>query len=134
MMSFIVPRMDYIEKTVKKKMLLYLLPSKYETELPPAQTVSFKVALFSHYYDVWLFFFAEILNTLIYSNFIPLFKFFETHRTEMLNSVSKYDRPSNLGITLMYLSTLFHLPTLLKSSYADFSFMFKKFDSDDDSD
>lgn len=134
LMSFIVPRMDYIEKTVKKKMLLYLLPSKYETELPPAQTVSFNVALFSHYYDVWLFFFGEILNTLIYSNFIPLFKFFETHRTEMLNSVSKYDRPSNLGITLMYLSTLFHLPTLLKSSYADFSFMFKKFDSDDDSD
>lgn len=131
LMSFISPRMDYIEKTVKKKMLLYLIPSKCESELPPAQTINFNVALFSHYYDVWLFFFAEMLNILIVSNFTPLFKFFEKTRKPMIDITVKQERASGVGIILMYLSTWFHLPTLLASKYIDFSLMYKSFESDD---
>ena len=130
LISFVKPRLSYLEETVKNKILLFSISEKAEMKLPPVSTISFRISLMSHFYDIWLFFLAELINILIASNFTPFLEFVDSDREKVLSMLSETTSEFEYtGLFLMFLSTQFHLPTLVLSSYIDFSNMYEDFDS-----
>ncbi|OHS96077.1 hypothetical protein TRFO_37808 [Tritrichomonas foetus] len=128
MLTYLKPRITYIEKTAKRKMLLFAIPEKPEAKLPPATLLSFDTALISHFYDVWLFFLAELVNVLVASNFTPFLQFVDKCRDKILNlNENQHHQPNEIGLLIIFLSTQFHLSTLVSSSYIDFSNTYEDF-------
>lgn len=131
LLSYILPKMDYIEKTVKIKMFIHSSQNKLEIEFPPANNINYSTALISHYYDVWLFFLSEILNCLIASNYLPLFQFLDSTRKVLIEQCLKYNtKPSSIAVFLVYLSTMFHVPTLLASPSLPKTTRYKEFNTE----
>lgn len=131
MVSLFENEITLIEKVAKSKLILCNLPYTPQRDLPPASTIPFHFAFMSHYYDVWLFYFAEMLNILILRNFTPLTEFYALRKKEFLQSVlhneDKLFIKRSVGHHIIILSTNFHIPDVIESKYYDPNKMFQPF-------
>ena len=123
MHSYIEKDITLIEKLAKMKLIFCQLPHGPQRDLPPASIIPFQSALMSHYYDVWLFYFSEILNVLILRNFTPLTEFCLTMGKEVLQTLlhngNKLFFKRSVGHHIILLSSSFHINDVINSKIYD---------------
>lgn len=131
LLSIIEPQISHMEKMVRTRILLYCEPDR-STDLPaPANRIRFQDALMSHYYDIWVFFVAEIMNTVIASNYVPLLSRMDDgimrYGDDMKQATSGY---LDACLLLMLLDVNFHLPTMRTLSNIEFTDLYEPFKED----
>ena len=112
-MSFISPLIPKIEKNVRKKVLLHVIPNKPEILSVSATRISFEHAIITHYFEIWLFFLAEIMNVLIASNYVPFFERVSPKKDLLLQfctGESTEKQASDVSALIIVLSSQFYFP------------------------
>ncbi|OHT07248.1 hypothetical protein TRFO_24655 [Tritrichomonas foetus] len=118
-MRYISDQIGEIEKNVKVKLLLHVTTAKPERIPVPTDKIDFESAILSHYYDIWTFFLAEIMNVVIASNYSPVLERISSIKNETIEAVcdsNTYRTPSDIGLLLIITSSMFHLPRLVRSN------------------
>ena len=133
--SYCQKRTSIIEKKAKMKILLNKIPKKLEPISSPPIKIALETVILSHYYEIWLFFLSEIMNTLIEVNYTPLFKRIDKIRPMALQLIEDTEKPfwnrnKNLtGILIIILDPLFYKKYLLRIMSLASSNMSNKKDS-----
>ena len=131
LLSIIQPQMSRIEKMVRTRILLYCMPNQPEDCPPPASKIRFEDCILSHYYDVWVFFVAEIMNVVIAFNYAPVLsrmrQCVEVYCDEMKKATSGH---LDVCLLLMFLDVNFHLPTLQTLSKLELTNLYEEFPED----
>lgn len=89
-----------------------------ETPIPPLGSISFDVAILTRYFDIWLIFVSEIASVLIAANYTPMLQRFHDTFKVYVSSLSEGEslqRPTIIGILILFMSTHFHLDSSLLS-------------------
>ncbi|OHT04973.1 hypothetical protein TRFO_27418 [Tritrichomonas foetus] len=122
--GFCFDRFRAIEKNVKSRMVLHTIKDSPDFFINPASFVPLDTAILSHYYDVWLFFIAEIVNNLIAVNYTPFFQRMNNIFESLINLIKDNENPnrslSDAGMLILILNTLFYKPALVESEKVDF--------------
>ena len=112
-MSFISPLIPKIEKNVRKKVLLHIIPSTPEIVPVPVTRISFEHGILTHYYEIWLFFMAEIMNVLVASNYLPFLDRVAAKKDLILEALSGGDNAkklSEVSSLIVVLNSQFYFP------------------------
>lgn len=125
LIHYISPYIHDMEKKVKVKLLLNVNSLTPAPISIPEDKIDFETAQLSHYYEVWIFFLAEIMDVLIGSNYTPLFNEIEKMREETIEIVFNSDSkgrnrtPSDIGLFTIILSSMYYMPRLDQTEYAN---------------
>lgn len=125
LIHYISPYIHEIEKKVKVKLLLSINTIKPEPISFPTDKIDFETAQLSHYYEIWIFFLAEIMAILIGSNYTPIFKEIEKIRNQILDTICNTDSnettrtPSDIGFLTIVMSSMYYMPRLDQTEYAN---------------
>lgn len=117
-LNFCQNQIPLIEKKAKTKILLRKIPKELQLNHSPPTKILFETVLISHYYDIWLFYIAEIMNVLIQANYTPLFCRIALLRPsflQYLNSIKQISI-SNTGLLLFFLDEMFYKRSLLNAA------------------
>ena len=115
LISYVLPQKAKIEKAVKYKILLLIRKDSYDFESSPKNEITFESGLISHFYDLWLYFLTEIMNTLIYCNYTPIFKKIEKKKDTILalSNQNEEKDPSLIGLLILIYNSLFYVPVIV---------------------
>ncbi|OHS97023.1 hypothetical protein TRFO_36831 [Tritrichomonas foetus] len=134
LMSIIEREIPNIEQNAKQKMMICVLPDLPKAKLPPATTIPFHKALLSHYYEVWLFFYAEVINTVMQCNFTPFINFINQCRNQIISMIfedeNKLFAKWSAGDMIILLSTQFSIPLFIDSPFYDSDKLYEPFNLD----
>ena len=143
-------RLSSIEHNVKSRILIY---NKDMDEHPetivntPSSVISLETAILSHYCEIWLFFIAESMNTLIELNYTPVLKRIRNIRKTYVklllddsekNCNLEFVGTSVVGILIMILDSMFYQPGLIQASKSmnsekqikiDLTYQFEEFET-----
>lgn len=112
--SYLFPNISLMEDIVKQRMChRYITEGTKPLIIMPTGEISFNSAIYTHYYDVWVMFLAEISDIIIYSNYTPLLK-------RLKSQMTYYEKHTvNIGLLAFICDSLFSLDSLfeLNQSY-----------------
>lgn len=116
-LHYIYKHVTEMNQIVKEKLFCHISDSK-KISMPRGE-ISYDSVVYSHYYDLWLYYVAEIANVLVAVNYTPLLQRFSDSLTKYLVALSTGSEgysPSFIGILIFYYASQYQSEILKKTN------------------
>ena len=134
-LSFVEENIPKIENMVKIRAQTRIVTPVPKSVSPPTRKIKFHVALYSHYYELWLLFLQELIDILVSANYTPILSRLRTrldgYFTKLLESEERASL-MNVGLLMLYLASYANSDALRKTTVYYVNMLYEPFNTSEE--